>query len=90
MEVGQVGDGGLESGGRGGEGRAGRWEEGCLEGGIHRLRNWLRCEADPRASGLGLLVNGDAVPELEKPFRAGGAGLAGEGGHLALTMLSLG
>ena len=55
--------------------------------GIHRLRNWLRCEADPRASGLGLLVNGDAVPELEKPFRAGGAGLAGEGGHLALTML---
>lgn len=90
MEVAQVGDGGLESGGRGGQGRAGGWEEGYPGGGIHRPRNWLRCEADPRASGLGLLVKGDAVPELEKPFRAGGAGLAGEGGHLALNMLSLG
>lgn len=54
VEAAQVRDGGLESGGSRGKGRRG----GMFE-------TW-RLE-DLQASGVGVWVNGGAIPELEKP-----------------------
>lgn len=44
---------------------------------------------DLQALEMGFWVNGAAVPELDKPPRAGVTGLGKEVGHLALDLLSL-
>ena len=40
---------------------------GCSGGSTYRPGDWLSCEEDTRASGLGLRVSGGALLELEKP-----------------------
>lgn len=40
---------------------------GYSGGNIYRPGDWLSCEVDTRASGLGLRVSGGALLKLEKP-----------------------